>query len=255
MWKHRSYAKAVIRQKVIKLASSEQLIFMLLADHANEVTNSTFFTTSRLCDMTQCSRNTVRKGIKKLEKEKLITCLYTPGKSPTYSVHLPHGFEPGSSDTSFSTVSRAYVPTAAELAAASLEAALERCGISAEQMAKMVFLGIEGLSQEEAQRRAEALFENVSISPGYTIIEQLGIAQNSPVGRSEAEKRLQKQREKEQEEKLLESALDEQHQRWASHAYSGESMEAYKLRIDKGFPGTDEDLLKWRPPAHTALGH
>ena len=227
MWKHRAYAKAVIRQKEVKLKTSEQLIYLLLADHANEETSSTYFTTARLCDMTQCSRNTVRQGIRKLEKHKLINCLYTPGKSPTYAVIIPMGFDPGASDTSISTVSRAYVPTAAELAAASLEGALRAMDITAEQMAVMVFTGIEGLSQEEAQRRAAVLFEGDGLSPGYRIIEQLGIARNSPVGRSDTQKALQRDRELEQAHKLRQSALAEQLAKWKLPR-AGESQGAWQ---------------------------
>jgi len=206
--------------------------------------------------MTQCSRNTVRKGIRKLDREKLITCLYTPGKSPTYAVHIPHGFNPGSSDTSFATVSRAYVPTASELAAASLEAALLRCGITSEEMSKMVFMGIEGMSPMEAELRAEKMFQDLSpdISPGYAIIEQLGIARNSPVGRSDAQKALQREREAEQHAKLLDAALAEQVALWELPR-AGESQEAWQQRCRVGFQGTNEQLLAYKPPDYIAQGH
>jgi len=254
MWKHRAYAKAVIRQKEVKLKSSEQLIYLLLADHANADTSCTYFTTSRLCDMTQCARNTVRAGIRKLEKEKLISCLYTPGKSPTYSVLIPIGFDPGASDTSISTVSRAYVPTTSELAAASLEAALLRCGITAEEMATMVYTGIEGMTQEEAKTRAEGMFKDPDISPGFAIIEQLGIARNTPVGRSDSQKALQRERAMEQAERLRKSALAEQRAVWELPR-AGESQEAWETRVKAGFQGTYKELLAYRRPDYTAQGH
>ena len=253
MWKHRSYAKAVIRQKEIKLKSTEQLVYMLLADHANEETNSTYFTTARLRDMTQCAANTVRAAIKKLEKHNLVTAIYSPGKSPIYRVHIPHGFNPGASDTSFSTVSRAYLPSHAETAAANLEAALVAIGVSNEEMAKMVYQGIEGMGAEEAEDRAVRLFEETELPPGRAIIEQLGIARNTPVGRSDSERALQRDRARQQGEALQERALDEQLDKW-EEPRAGESMQVYQARLKAGFQGTDEELLAYRQQPYSALG-
>ena len=252
MWKHRAYAKAVIRQKEIKLKSSEQLIWLLLADHANEQTNLTYFTTSRLCDMTQCTRNTVRSGIKKLEKHHLISTLYNPGKSPVYTVHIPDGFSAGS-DTAVSTVSRAYVPTQAELAASAIETALRLTGITAEEMAMVVFTGIEGMSPDEAKLRAITMLNESDLSPARTIIEQLGIARNSPVARSAQEKANILDRQRLAQEELRQSALKEQLVKWEAPR-PGESMDAWTKRVTAGWQGSDKELLEYKAAEYQALG-
>jgi len=252
MWKHRAYAKAIIRQKEIKLKATTQLIYLMLADHANEQTHSTYFTTQRLCDMTQCVRNTVRDAVKTLEKNNLISTLYTPGKSPTYTVHIPYGFNAGS-DTAVATVSRAYVPTHGELAAAAMDQALRLTGISAEQMALMVFTGIEGMSATEARDRAERLFADSGLSPARTIIEQVGIALNSPVARTEAELQVMRDREQEALQGHRKRALAEQLSKWEA-GRTGESYEQQAKRCKVGFPGTDDELLEWLVPDAVALG-
>ena len=251
MWKHRAYAKAVIRQKEVKLKSSEQLIYLLLADHANEETNQTYFTTVRLMDMTQCARNTVRTGIRKLERERLIVTLYTPGKAPTYTVPIPSGFT-ATSDTNIATVSRAYVPSQAELAAAATENFLRLAGITADEMAIMVFQNIEGMTAAEAKARAERLFENSNLSPGRTIIEQLGIARNTPFAMSEGERLDRQALVDRAADEHKQRALEEQRQVW-NEPRAGESQVDWIARKAKGFPGTDDELLAYAPGDYQAL--
>lgn len=252
MWKHRAYAKAVIRQGEVKLKSSEQLIYLLLADHANVDTNQTYFTTARLCDMTQCARNTVRAGIRKLERSKLISTLYTPGKAPTYTVPIPVGFT-AASDTDIATVSRAFVPSQAELAAAATENFLRLTGITADELAVMVFQNIEGMSPAEARERAAAMFEKTDMAPGRTIIEQLGIARNTPHAASESEKADRQARQDAAAEAQRQRALEEQRDEWNAPR-AGEAEHAWLTRKREGFQGTDEELLAYRKPEYTAQG-
>ena len=252
MWKHRAYAKAVIRQKEVKLKSSEQLIYLLLADHANEQTNQTYFTTARLQDMTQCARNTVRTGIRKLEKLNLIVTLYTPGKAPTYTVPIPSGFT-ATSDSNIATVGRAYVPSQGELAAAATDNFLRLAGITADELALMVFQGIEGMTATEARARAERLFAETNLSPARAIIEQLGIARNTPYALSEGERLDRQALVDRAAEEHRERALGEQRRIW-EEPRAGESNSDWMNRKVAGFPGTDTELLAYAPGDYQALG-
>ena len=251
MWKHRAYAKAVIRQETVKLSSTEQLVYLLLADHANVDTWQTFFSIARLADMTQSSAVTVRKSVRKLEKNKLVTAYYSPGKSPVFTVHIPEGFH-AESDSSISTVGRAYMPSETEQALAVQAVYMRLTGITERELAMMAFCGLEGLTPEEARTRAEEVVKGKA-EPGRAILESLMLSKNTPFATSQGEIDQRAERAARQHREHVTRALDEQRALW-SKPRAGESLEAWNERKGIGFRGTDEQLLEWREPQPQALG-
>jgi hypothetical protein len=178
MWKHRAYVKALVRQETVQLKHSEQLVLMLIADHCNDDADKTSFTNSRLGDMTQSAVVTIRAAVKKLVKLNILSVEYRPGKAPTYHLPIPKSFS-AESDTELD-VGRANIPSFADRAASSMDAALHLMGMTAEQVAMCVFQGVEGMDAGEAKVQAQNAFKG-SGNPSTVLLEQCKIALKSPV--------------------------------------------------------------------------
>jgi hypothetical protein len=178
MWKHRAYSKALIRQETIQLKHSEQIVLMLVADHCNENTNQCSLTIRRLCDMSQSATATVRSALKTLEKLNIVSIAYRAGKAPIYHLPIPKSFL-AESDTALDTT-RANIPSYADRAASSMDAALHLMGMTAEQVAMCVFQGVEGMDPGEAKVQAQNAFKG-SGNPSTVLLEQCKIALKSPV--------------------------------------------------------------------------